>query len=110
MPSFTQRNGHLDVFDYIDLNSKRIDKIKERAGWMAYMFSDLKEADRNTGTFSLVRPAENDGEAVQYARIVLGNESAVVNWMDQNERAAFLREATDCRSLSYADAARKMNG
>src|SRR6267378_488613 len=63
-PSFSQRNGRLYVFDHIDLQA-----------------------------YSLVRPsADNGSDAIDYAKKVLGSESSIVNWLDENARGAFLEE------------------
>jgi len=41
----------------------------------------------------LVRPStENASDALDYAKKVLGSESNIVNWLDDNARAAFLDE------------------
>lgn len=92
-PSFSQKNGNLYVFDQIDLSGPRPNKIKERAGLLGYMFSDIKAAEPAAVTYSLVRPAnDNPAEAVEYAKRVLGSESQVVNWLDAQQRGAFLED------------------
>lgn len=93
VPSFSQQNGRLYMFEHIDLSARRVNKTKERAGWMAYMFSDIKDADSQAVAYSIVRPArENPGEAIEYARSVLRGESELVNWADPQEKARFLAE------------------
>jgi hypothetical protein len=92
-PSFSQRNGRLYVFDHIDLNGTRPTKIKERAGLLGYMFSDIRAAENDLQAYSLVRPsADNGSDAIDYAKKVLGSESSIVNWLDENARGAFLEE------------------
>ena len=91
-PSFSQRNGRLSIFEYLDLSSPRYNKTKERAGWMAYMFSDVHDADPNADSFSIVRPEDTGGEAIEYAKTLIAKESRVVNWSDSNERSRFLHE------------------
>jgi hypothetical protein len=92
-PSFSQRNGRLYVFDHIDLNGTRPTKIKERAGLLGYMFSDIRAAENDLQAYSLVRPsADNGSDAIDYAKKVLGSESSIVNWLDENARDAFLEE------------------
>jgi hypothetical protein len=92
-PSFSQRNGKLYVFDHIDLNGTRPTKIKERAGLLGYMFSDIRAAEKDLQAYSLVRPStENASDAIDYAKKVLGSESTIVNWLDQGARGAFLEE------------------
>lgn len=92
-PTFSQRNGKLYIMEYIDLGSSHINKTKERAGWMAYMFSDIKDADLTAQSFSLVRPSgDASGEQIEYAKAVLAGESIIVDWTDEASRSAFLAE------------------
>lgn len=75
------------------MSTSRINKVKERSGWMAYMFSDIKEINDGAKTYSLVRPAADSvGEHIGYAKAVLTGESQVVNWANPTERNAFLEE------------------
>ena len=92
-PSFSQKNGHLYIFEHINLSSAHINKAKERAGWMAYMFEDIKSANADTKTFSLVRPERENGvEQIEYAKTILRGDSTLINWADENERGKFLQE------------------
>lgn len=92
-PSFSQRNGKLYVMEHIDFGYVKQKPIKERAGWMAYMFMDIKEKEPECESYSIVRP-ERDvaSETVAYARSVLGSVSRIVNWADEDERLRFLEE------------------
>lgn len=92
-PSFSQRNGRLYVMEHIDLSLQNINKVKERAGWMAYMFSDIKSSDEYSQSYSIVRPSrDEDVEQIEYAKKVLSGESDIVNWSDEAERCKFLEE------------------
>jgi hypothetical protein len=92
-PSFSQLNGHLSVFEHINLNSSHINKAKERAGWMAYMFEDIKAVNETAQTYSIVRPEKEGGvEQIEYAKTILRGDSTLVNWSDDNERGKFLQE------------------
>jgi hypothetical protein len=92
-PSFSQRNGRLYVFDHIDLGGSRPNKIRERAGFMGYMFSDIRAAENDALTYSLIRPSgDHPADVIDYAKNVLGSESTIVNWLDDGERNAFLEE------------------
>lgn len=92
-PSFVQRNGALNVYEHIDFNKTKANKTRDRAGWMAYMFKDIREREAGTRAFSLIRPEHGGGATqIEYARTVLGNESQMVNWADENERGRFLAE------------------
>ena len=92
-PSFSQRNGRLTVMEYIDLGAGQINKAKERAGWMAYMFRDIKDRDPSSDAISLIRP-EGDGRSDQiaFARQALLGGSRIINWFDEQERKSFLEE------------------
>lgn len=89
-PSFSQRNGHLSVIEYIDFNNRFVKQTRDRAGWMAYMFSDIASLEGDAEAFSLIRPAANDSGAIDYAKALIGGESRIVNWNDDNARASFL--------------------
>jgi hypothetical protein len=92
-PSFSQKNGHLYVYEAIDFTMKRPKVIRERAGWMAYMYTDIKQAEQDAETYSIYRPnQEGPGEIVEYAKNMLGGESKLVNWADDNERKRFLND------------------
>ena len=92
-PSFSQRNGKLTVMEYIDLGVNQINKAKERAGWMAYMFRDIKDREPTSDAISLVRPeGDAHSEQIAYARQALAGGSKIVNWFDDNERGSFLEE------------------
>jgi hypothetical protein len=91
MPSFIQKNGALTVIEYIDMTRPQQKLVRERAGWMGYMFSDIKQANTGADTYSIVKPA-SDGDAVEFATNVLGKESNVVNWLDKHERELFLAD------------------
>ena len=72
---------------------KRPKLMRERAGWMAYMYTDIKQEDQNANTYSIFRPSQEDaGDTVEYAKKMLGGESTLVNWADDNERKRFLNE------------------
>jgi hypothetical protein len=92
-PSFSQLNARLYVYEAIDFTMKRPKVIRERAGWMAYMYSDIKQAEKSAQTYSIYRPnQEQAGEVVEYAKKMLGGESTLVNWTDDKERNRFLNE------------------
>ena len=103
-PSFSQRNGRLYVMEHIDFNSSRLNSTKQRAGWMAYMFSDIKDNDESAVAYSLIRPEERVGaEQIEYAKSVLSGESRLINWSDDNERNQFLNERARIAQLIPAN-------
>lgn len=92
-PSFSQMNGRLYVYEAIDFTMKRPKIVRERAGWMAYMYTDIKQEDGTAETFSIFRPNSDDGgETVDYAKKMLGGESTLINWADDAERKRFLND------------------
>lgn len=93
-PSFSQQNGKLSLIEAIDFNSQKPKLLKERAGFMAYMFTDIRQELTASGmeAFSIIRPKVGDeGEAVEYARTVLAGESKIVNWSNKDEQNQFLK-------------------
>jgi hypothetical protein len=91
-PSFSQQNGRLYIYEAIDFTMKRPKLIRERAGWMSYMYIDIKEA-ANAEAYSIYRPAdENQSESVEYAKKMLGGESRLINWSDESDRSCFLND------------------
>jgi hypothetical protein len=97
-PSFSQQNGKLYLFEPIDFNAQKPKLLKERAGFMAYMYTDIRNAvcahhHQACEAYSIVRPRSvGDGEAVEFAREVLSGESKIINWADGNQRDMFLNE------------------
>jgi hypothetical protein len=93
-PSFSQKNGKLYVFEPIDFNSQKPKLLRERAGFMAYMFTDIRQAQPGGGleAYSIVRPKEGDeNDAIEYARTMLSGESQIINWADKDVQNQFLR-------------------
>jgi hypothetical protein len=83
----------LYVYEFIDFTRKKLRPVQERAGWMAYMFNDIKQAEEHAQAYSLYRPNPEDaGDVVEYAKKMLGSESVLVNWADDNQRGKFLRD------------------
>lgn len=93
VPSFSQRNGRLYVMESIDLGMVKQKPIRERAGWMAYMFSDIKGYHPDAVSISIVRPERGESaDATRFAWKVLRETSEVVDWSDDGQRTAFLQE------------------
>jgi hypothetical protein len=91
-PSFSQLNGRQYIYETIDFNITRPKLIRERSGWMAYMFKDIKQQNPDTETYSIIRPTEDDNEATDYARAVLEGDSKLIDWRDDTQRKRFLNE------------------
>ena len=92
IPSFSQRNGHLFIYEVVDLTGRRPRHITDRAGWAAYMFSDVRAREHNLEAYSVIRLQENaaDQQSLDYAKAMLTAESSLVNWSDVRERGRFL--------------------
>jgi hypothetical protein len=91
-PSFSQLNGRQYIYETIDFNITRPKLIRERSGWMAYMFKDIKQESPDTETYSIIRPTEDDNEGTDYARAVLEGDSKLIDWRDDTQRKRFLNE------------------
>lgn len=92
-PSFSQRNGRLYVMESIDLGLTKQKPIRERAGWMAYMFSDIGESHPDAVSISIIRPQKGEElDAARFARTVLSDTSEVIDWSDDRQRNAFIQE------------------
>ncbi len=90
-PSFVQRNGLLTTMEFIDLARPKAKHIRERAGWMAYMFEDIKAIEASAEAVSIIRPSDGDGgDAVEFAQTVLAKGSTIVNWADKAARDRFM--------------------
>jgi hypothetical protein len=90
-PSFSQRNGRLYVFEVIDFTVRRPKLIRERAGWMAYMYTDIRQREENSKAYSIYRPKADDAaEGVEYAKKMLEGESELVDWSNEAARISFL--------------------
>lgn len=96
-PAYVQENGRLDVIESIDFGSRFKERTRDHAGWMAYMFDDIRagQADEGRGieAISVIRWNEEHAEIdeFRYARSLLKAESdQVVNWRDQRQRDEFL--------------------
>lgn len=91
-PSFSQRNGSLYVIEHINFGSSPT-KVRDRAGYMAYMFADICEHETNALTYSIVDPdPDSAGEQIEYAQSILNGTSKVINWANESERNMFLDE------------------
>jgi hypothetical protein len=92
-PSFSQTNGRRYIYETIDFGVKRQKLIRERSGWMAYMFNDIRRENPSLEAFSIIRSAPDDGgEATEYARAVLVGDSQLVDWRDDAQRKKFLND------------------
>lgn len=93
-PAFSQVNGHLYVMETVDFTTPQKKRASDHAGSVAYMFRDIRDGDKNSERFSLIRYQEADleNEDVAYALKALRNESDVVNWGATEAREGFLRD------------------
>ena len=91
-PAFTQENGTLYVMETIDFTSPQKNKIKEHAGFLAYLYNDIKSARAKFEPISIIKLQENDedNEDVKDGIIMLKNESDIINWLNTTQKNEFL--------------------
>lgn len=94
--SFAQENGRLYVMECIDFERGRSSSLKDHAGWIAFMFNDIKAAreKQSTETISLVRGLDdNEQPLLRYAsELLLAGSDRVLDWDDAATRDQFLDE------------------
>ena len=93
-PALVQENGICYVMEVIDLTSSKKKNSRDRAGWVASMFRDIKLAKDTAQTIGLVRVTEQDreNEYVKNGLSLLSAEASIVNWLETLERQEFLRQ------------------
>jgi hypothetical protein len=93
-PAFVQRNGALYVMETVDFTSPKKKIARDHAGFSAYMFKDIRDADPRANMIAIVRVADSDQDAdeVRDGLALLKNEGEIVNWMNEDEQAIFLEE------------------
>lgn len=93
-PAFVQENGNLFVMEPVDFTGPQKKRSQDHAGLSAYMFRDILDRRSDAHTIAVVKftDADKDFEEVSYGLEILGNEAHVVNWLNQDEQIAFLRE------------------
>jgi hypothetical protein len=94
VPAFVQRNGTLYVMETVDFTGPQKQRSRDHAGWSAYMFNDLRKADRTAECISIIKISDEDlqNEHVDNGLTVLKNESEIVNWAEPHQRERFLAE------------------
>lgn len=89
-PEFSQRNGKLIVIESVDFTVSRGEYAKNHAGLAAFMFSDLRAADREqVETIAVVKRPEVRGNdhVFDYGMSMLQKESTqVVDWATEGDR------------------------
>ena len=93
-PAFVQQNGHLVVMETVDFTITQKRRARDHAGWAAYMFADIANAQQGTESVAIVRLTEQDrqNEEVANGLALLNNESMIVNWLLPDDRTAFLEQ------------------
>lgn len=108
-PAYAQINGRVDVIETLDFTSRYRPRTRDHAGWMAYMFNDIRKAHghESVTTISIVRVVDGlfeEHEELRAADAMLKAESdQVVNWVDEGERHAFLEERRRIALLEAED-------
>ena len=83
------------IYEPIDLTTRRRKSARERAGYMNYVFSDLRNSENavNTTAVVSVRKEDRKKKDVEYCLSALQDSSnQVVDWLDPESRREFLFE------------------
>jgi hypothetical protein len=93
-PAFTQQNGTLYIMETVDFSRAKKTTARDHAGWSAYMFRDLRQSTKASEALAIIKMSEADQEVeeVRTGLALLKNESDLVNWSDEVERARFLED------------------
>lgn len=96
-PEFQQQNGRVYVMETLDLLETAQIRVRDHAGYITFMFGDLKESlPGKVETIAVVRMDPASTELEEHARyglsVVRKEASKVVNWVNSDERAAFLED------------------
>lgn len=95
---YQEMSGGAIVFEPMNLTTRLKWHVRERAGYLAFLFDDLRRyAEKessivNTTAVVRVNPEDRDDTDVKFALSVLENHSNVVDWSDARQRKNFLRE------------------
>lgn len=95
--SFTQRHDSLDLIEPLNLRTTQKRHAKDRAGWMAYAFTDVKQSsklDCDIVPFVIADVPEMSNDVVEYCLDTLNGIATVINWDSVSERDQFLRDRT----------------
>lgn len=93
--SFIQRHGTLDLIEPLNLRTTQKRHAKDRAGWMAYAFNDVRQSskrDCEIVPFVIADIPENRDDVTEYCLDTLKGIATIVNWDTPSERDRFLRE------------------
>jgi hypothetical protein len=93
-PEFSQDNGALYIIETADFLTTQKKRIRDRAGYFACMFRDIREAHQNVKPITIVKVEDQDRDDsdVRDALSFLNSEGEVVNWLNDGERKKFLLE------------------
>lgn len=93
-PTFIQRNERLYIMEPVDFTIPQKRRSRDHAGWSAYMFYDIRKSCSEADPIAIVKYTDVDQENddVVTGLNVLSNESRVINWLSDDQRANFLEE------------------
>lgn len=105
--SFAQvaEGGAMWTFEPLNLGSPQKKLVKQRAGYIANVFGDLRNAAElkkqyfETAVVVSFDAADEKQDVVQYALAVVKPHASIVNWNSQQERQDFLRRRIE---IAYA--------
>ena len=92
-PQFSQENGALYIMESFDL-SVGPGTLESRAGLVAYMYNDIRQARPSVKPISLVKALSANGHPAETknSMCMLGAESRIVDWSDASARREFIAE------------------
>jgi hypothetical protein len=93
-PAFSQNNGTLYVVESVDFASSQKKRARDKAGWSAYMFRDIREAHPGAVAMTIVRVKDEDqsNDDVHSGLLCLESEGQIINWSRDIERKSFLSQ------------------
>ncbi len=90
------------VFEPLDLNARLKQHARERAGYLAYLFGDLRKMSaKKMNTHAILRVSDDakDEKHVKYAINAVRNNADITDWNDDKQRKELLNQ---CESAARA--------
>lgn len=99
-PAYSQHNGKLTVMETIDFNTREKIHAKDHAGFVAFIFNDIKGAKpkNETETVAIIQlsMADKDHNLVAYSMSMLEKTAdRIVNWLVMPERQEFIERCVE---------------
>ena len=93
-PQFSQENGRLYLIETFDFARSQALRLHDHAGFVAYMFGDIKGVRADVEAIAVVNVPEQyrDQHQIVNALWMLESEARMVDWTAPGDRDAFLAE------------------